>query len=87
MTQFLTKEQVEQIIKAKNTKIATVSFIKSDGTLRTINCLFRPSSKIVGSERGMAQSQEMKDRGQIPIYDLAAKHWKSFYHDKVVEIK
>jgi hypothetical protein len=75
------------MIEGKGTKIATVSFIKADGSVRTINGLFKPSSKIVGSERGVAQGEAMKARGQTPVYELASKRWKSFYADKVLEIK
>jgi len=77
---------VHQIIEAKGTKFATVTFIKADGTLRVVNGLFRPSSKIVGSDRGMAQGEAMKARGQVPIYEVSSNSWKSFYADRVVEI-
>jgi hypothetical protein len=77
---------VHQIIEAKGTKFATVTFIKADGTLRVVNGLFRPSSKIVGSDKGMAQGEAMKARGQIPIYEVSSNSWKSFYADRVVEI-
>ena len=87
MTNLMTTEQVKCMIEGKGTKIATVSFIKADGSVRTINGLFKPSSKIVGSERGVAQGEAMKARGQIPVYELASKRWKSFYADKVLEIK
>ena len=87
MTNLMTKEQVKCMIEGKGTKIATVSFIKADGSVRTINGLFKPSSKIVGSERGVAQGEAMKARGQIPVYELTSKRWKSFYADRVVEIK
>ena len=87
MTNTMTPEQVKSAIKAKNTKIATVSFIKADGSIRVINGLFKPSSKIVGSERGAAQGEAMKARGQVPIYELQSNHWKSFYANKVLEIK
>lgn len=87
MTNLMTPEQVQSMVDGKKTRFATVTFIKGDGTLRTINGLFRPSSKIVGSERGYRQSEEMKARGQVPVYDLQAGHWKSFYNTKVVEIK
>lgn len=77
---------VHQIIEAKGTKFATVSFIKKDGTIRVVNGLFKPTSKIVGSDKGMAQGEAMKARGQIPIYEVSSSSWKSFYADKVVEI-
>jgi hypothetical protein len=85
-TNTMTPEQVAALVESKGTKIATVTFIKADGTLRTVNGLFKPSSKIVGSERGMLQGEAMKARGQVPVYEIASKHWKSFYANKVVSI-
>lgn len=84
---MLTEAQVTKIIEGKGTKIATVTFIKADGTERTVNGLFKPSSKIVGSDRGMAQGEAMKARGQIPVWEIVSKSWKSFKIDKVVSIK
>ena len=86
-TNTMAPEQVATLIESKGTKIATVSFIKADGTIRVINGLFKPSSKIVGSERGQMQGEAMKARGQVPVYELTSKRWKSFYADKVLEIK
>jgi hypothetical protein len=83
---MLTIQTVQELIENKGTKIATVKFIKADGTVRTVNGLFKPSSKIVGSERGVAQGEAMKVRGQIPVYELSSKQWKSFYADKVLSI-
>ena len=87
MTNTMATEQVNCMIQGKGTKFATVSFIKAGGSIRVINGLFKPSSKIVGSERGMAQGEAMKARGQVPIYELQSNQWKSFYANKVVEIK
>ena len=83
---MLTIQTVQELIEKKSTKIATVKFIKADGTVRTVNGLFKPSSKIVGSERGVAQGEAMKSRGQVPVYELSSKQWKSFYADKVLSI-
>jgi hypothetical protein len=83
----MTKEQVKCLIKGKGTKIATVSFVKADGSIRVINGLFKPTSKIVGSDRGLAQGEAMKARGQVPIWEIAQGKWKSFYADRVVEMK
>ena len=87
MTNLMTTEQVKCMIEGKGTKIATVSFIKADGSARTINGLFKPSSKIVGSERGVAQGEAMRTRGQVPVYELSSRRWKSFYADRVLEIR
>ena len=67
-------------------QFATVKFIKQDGSLRVINGCFAPLSHIIGSERGVMQGEQMKARGQVPIYDVQDKKWKSFYMDKVVEL-
>ena len=77
---------VRDVIKARGTRFVTIKFIKKDGTERVANGLFRPSSKIVGSERGYKQSAEMAARGQIPFYDLKKGAWISFFQDKVLEI-
>lgn len=86
-TNCMTPEQVAALVESKGTKIATVTFIKADGTLRTVNGLFKPSSKIVGSERGMLQGEAMKARGQVPVWCIKSNAWKSFFCDRVVEIK
>lgn len=78
---------VKDVIKSRGTRIATVTFIKADGSERVANGLFRPSSHIIGSERGFQQSQHMKDIGLQPFYDLQKKAWISFYLTKVKEIK
>jgi hypothetical protein len=78
---------VKDVIKARGTRICTVKFVKADGSLRVANGLFRPSSHIVGSEQGFRQSEQMKERGQIPFYDLQKKAWVSFYVDRVVDIR
>jgi len=82
----MTNEEIKAIIEAKGTKFATVTFVKKDGSIRVVNGLFKPTSKIVGSDKGMAQGEAMKARGQIPIYEVASKSWKSFYAEKVLEI-
>lgn len=82
---MLTAENVKGYVEMKKAtgQIGTVTFRKADGTLRTINGVFKPTSKIVGSDRGIAQGKAMEARGQVPIYDLHEMKWKSFYADKV----
>lgn len=84
---MLNQIEVRNLIDAKGTKIATVKFIKKDGSERVVNGLFKPTSQIVGSEKGLAQGEAMRARGQVAIFELASRQWKSFYADKVVEIK
>ena len=84
---MLTIQMVQDLIEKKDTKIATVTFIKADGSQRVVNGLFKPTSKMVGSDKGVAQGEAMKARGQVPIWSLQEKSWKSFMLDKVMEIK
>ena len=84
---LLSPVTVKDIIKGRGTRIATVTFLKTDGKERVANGLFRPSSHIVGSERGFKQSQHMKDIGLTPFYDLKKGGWICFYIDRVVNIK
>lgn len=87
MANFMNVTTVKDVVKARGTRFATIKFIKKDGTERVANGLFRPSSKIVGSERGYKQSESMKKNGLVPFYDLKKGAWISFFQDKVMEIK
>ena len=87
MANFMNVTTVKDVIKARGTRFCSVKFLKKDGTERVANGLFRPSSKIVGSERGYKQSESMKKKGLVPFYDVKKESWISFFQDKVVEIK
>jgi hypothetical protein len=83
---MLDTKTVEALVEAKGTKFATVKFIKKDGTERVINGLFKPSSKIIGNEKGAKVSMTLKNNDLIPIYSVAEKSWKCFNKSAVVEI-
>ena len=80
-------DAVRAFIKGRGTRIATVTFLKADGSERVANGLFRPSSHIIGSDRGFKQSEHMKAIGLQPFYDLQKKAWISFYLDRVLTVK
>lgn len=88
MTQIktLNPTTVKDVVKARGTRFATVTFIKKDGTERKINGLFRPASHIVGNAKGQAVSAAMKAKGYIPIYSVVENAWKCFHETAVVEI-
>jgi hypothetical protein len=85
--ELLSPVVMRDFIKGRGTRIATVTFLKADGSERVANGLFRPSSHIIGSERGFKQSEHMKEIGLQPFYDLQKKAWISFYLDRVVSVK
>jgi hypothetical protein len=84
---FIPQDTVRGLIKGRGTRIATITFLKADGSERVANGLFRPSSHIIGSERGFKQSEHMKAIGLQPFYDLQKKAWISFYLDRVLTVK
>jgi hypothetical protein len=83
----LNPEAVFKFVEEKGTKIATVTFIKVDGSERVCNGLFKPVSHIIGSDRGYKQGQDMRAKGIVPMYDLNKKAWICFYASKVVDMK
>ena len=83
---LMTKAAVEEALQSKGSLFTTVTFIKKDGSVRTVNGLLKPTSKIVGSERGLAQGAAMKARGQTPIWCVHENSWKCFYNDRVVSV-
>lgn len=83
----LSKTVVRDVVKARGTRFATVTFVKKDGTERTVNGLFRPASHIVGNAKGRVVSETMKANGYVPIFSVSENSWKCFHEEAVVEIK
>lgn len=82
----LPSTEVRKIVKEKKTKFATVTFIKKDGTKRMVNGLFRPTSKIIGNERGKRVGAAFKRNGLIPIFSVSEMEWKCFNENNVISI-
>lgn len=82
----INKTTVRDIVNARGTRFATVKFIKKDGSERTVNGLFRPSSHIIGNAKGRVVSEVMKANGYIPIFSVSENSWKCFHEEAVVEI-
>lgn len=77
---YLKPETVRSTVAAKGTRFTTVTFIKKDGSTRTMNGLFRPHSKIKGTGRPTPA-------GYIAIYSPNESKWGMFRDDAVVSIK
>ena len=84
---FLSEQRALAMLADVDTKFVTVDFAKVNGEPRTVNGLLRPASHIIGSERGIAQGEAMRARGQVPIWEVASKSWKSFYANRVHGIR
>lgn len=66
----------------------TVTFTKKDGTERVMECT--TSTSLVPQEpivEGAEPKREKKVNGDVcPVYDLEAKHWKSFRWDSIKQV-
>jgi hypothetical protein len=86
MTNTMNRATVLDLVKARGTKFATVTFVKKDGSERKVNGLFRPASHIIGNAKGRVISETMKANGYIPIYSVSENGWKCFHEDAVLEV-
>lgn len=84
---YLPANEVRARVRSKGTKFATVVFTKRDGSIRTINGLFRPTSKLVGGDRGAAQHDVLRANDLVAIYSLKDRGWRSFKADSVLEVR
>ena len=71
--------KVYDIVKEKGTDTVTVTVLKSNGTQRVINGVFKPNSDFEPDD-------SLSKDGRIPIYCLAENAWKSFKEQRVLEI-
>lgn len=77
---------VKATLNAAGSRFLTVSFRKKDGTIRTVNGLLNPISKMAMKGRVRVNIEKLPSTGLVPIWD-ANKGWKSFRLDKVVGIQ
>lgn len=61
---------------------ATVTFLKKDGTLRTLT----GSSKVNKDINGKGAAYDAKAYGQVRIYDLEAEGWRTVTANRVKEV-
>ena len=75
---------LKQMIKSSNAKIMTVTFIKSDGTLRKMYAK-------VGVKRFLDKKPNkrkvVRNDNLIAVYDMQAKGYRSFKLDSVVSFQ
>lgn len=83
---FLPPERVREICDSLANQFVTVDFVKNNGVPRTYNGQLRAASRLVGNERGQAQGEAMRARGQVWIA-LPNGQSKSFYIDRVTGIR
>ncbi len=76
---ILDVSKVRDIVKAKGTSSVTVTILKSNGTQRVINGVFKPTSEI-------KLDDSLAKDGRISIYCMTDNAWRSFKEHRVLEI-
>ncbi len=71
--------KVHETVKEKGTSAVTVTILKSNGTHRVINGMFKPTNDIKPDE-------SLAKDGRIPIYCLTDNAWRSFKEHRVLDI-
>lgn len=77
---------VESLLASCKNQFLTVTFYKTNGEVRTYNGQLRAISRLVGNERGKAQGEAMRARGQHWLA-LPSGESKSFYADRVIGLR
>ena len=75
---------LKDMIKSSNAKLMTVTFVKSDGTLRTMLC--KTNIKRFLSKKPNKRKVVRNDN-LIAVYDMQAKGYRSFKLDSVVSFQ
>lgn len=84
---MMNPDTVRREITKRGTRFATVKFLKKDGSIRKINGLFRPTSKMIGGDRGAFQHDVLRANDLVAIYSLKDRGWRSFKIDSVLEVR
>jgi len=77
---------VKATLNATSSRFLTVTFKKQDGSIRTVNGLLNPTSKMAHKGRVRVHIASLPKSGLVPIWN-SAEGWKSFRLDRVVGIK
>lgn len=74
--------KVKRVINSSKGKFMTVTFVKKDGTLRSMLCRTGVRKFVKGTDK----RQKTNDNIQV-VYDMHKKAYRSFNTDRVVSIK
>jgi phage/plasmid primase-like uncharacterized protein len=80
-----TAKKIDALIEKTKGKFFTLTFIKQDGTLRTINGKDKYNRLIVGT--GSPATDALKAKGYKNAVNRNRETWVSFMPEKVVEFK
>jgi hypothetical protein len=85
-TRTIDSDLVRMLLDSQANQFVSIEFYKVNGELSSKNGQLKASSRLVGNARGAAQSDRMKDAGQVWLA-LSNGKSASFYLDRVVAIR
>jgi len=74
----------DDLIKTLQMQVATVTFLKLDGDERIMTCT--KSLKII-PEANHPKTDKKAKEGNVNVWDLNAKGWRSFKYDRVKKVE
>lgn len=81
---MMTRDEIKDIL-TKN--VATVTFIKNDGTSREMFCTLRPDMIPNLLEEDTEKKARKQNLDVLPVWDVEKNAWRSFRIDSVEFIK
>lgn len=80
--------KIEQLKQILNEQIVNVTFIKKDGTERTMICTTKPDtiSTLFETPDNKTQTTIKYNENQIRVVDLEKQQWRSFSFDSITSI-
>lgn len=82
ITDSLTKQQAENIIKASKGKIFTVTFIKKDGNIRVMNARLGVKAYLHGG----SLPYNPEEKGLLALFDIQAKGYRMLNLSTITEL-
>ena len=74
----------DDLIKALQMQVATVTFLKLDGDERIMTCT--KNLKVIPEAHHPKTDKKIKE-GNVNVWDLNAQGWRSFKYDRVKKVE
>ena len=81
----MSKKQVSEILADNQNNFISLTFIKKDGTKRTLNGRMNVKKGVKGNERGRISSEALRRQGYVTI--KTSDGYKCFNVEQVISIK
>lgn len=77
-----TKQELTDLLK---TKVITVKFTKTDGSIRTMKCTLKDDYITVPSKTSTISTKAVNDK-MVTVWDIDKDSFRSFYVDSIISV-